>query len=116
MYYPFPNVPYVLSPYDRVRPIGRDYLRYAPYEISLVNRINKYVLRALAYIQSILQFLRSCSPFFERYGKVISEIPKLYHLFRAINELNNVQLSDKEDNVKTYPNELVAQPKPRLFI
>lgn len=108
--------PMLLSPYGSyVHPYVVDSLAKNRYMNHWRAQLNKYVLRALAYIQAILELLRSCSPFFKQYGKVISEIPKLYQLFRAFQELNQAEGNKRTSQEKfTFTDDRAA--KPRLFI
>lgn|SRR5699024_830077 len=61
-------------------------------------KFNEYVARGLAYIQYINRMLKSSSSFFEKYSPVIQEVPKMYHLAKAFNELKGGAENSQENN------------------
>lgn len=105
IYYPAGN-------YYDVNPVG-GYLPFQPPTArGILYKINEYFFRGLVYIQNVLELLLSTSPFFEQYGPILEELPKMYHLVKAINEV-----SQNEDDVEI---EIIEEqfdgPAPRLFI
>lgn len=114
----------VLQPkgaYQHYFPAFTANLQYARPEKSLTYNLNRYFLRALAYIQSILRILRSSSPFFEQYGTVIRELPKLYQIMKVMHELkdqNGYKIQDKSDRQSDFTTKrrTLDQSKPLLYI
>lgn len=87
----------------------------APFQTSLVRniayKINEYFFRGLIYIQQILDLLLSTSPFLEQYGPILQELPKMYHLVKAFNEVTN----EEETNIEVLDYHYDGPP-PKLFI
>lgn len=84
--------PYYYHPYydESINYFHHSYSGNIPYQSAPVKnvtfKINEYFFKALFYIKKILDILLQTSPIFEQYGPIIQELPKMYHLMKAINE------------------------------
>lgn len=90
---------------------------------QVVGRVNEYLARGLAYIQYIIKMLQSSTPFFEKYGPVLEEVPKMYHLVKAFNGIKendgikeNGGSSELNDDNPVEPDITYEGPSPKLFI
>lgn len=101
------------SLYGNYLPTVKGSLEYTPSRIKLTHTINQYFFRALSYIQHILRLLQASAPFFEQYGPVLKEMPKMYKIMKVLNELKN----DNNDKlIEGKQLKVLEDPKPRLFI
>ena len=82
-------------------------------------KVNEYFLKALGYIQYIIRMLQSESQFIKKYTPVIQELPKMYHLAKAFNELKAEEdkvNKGKDEAYTTEQNRTYKEPGPTLFI
>ncbi len=103
------------SAYDFL-PTGNTILQSNNIRSQVTGKVNEYLARGLAYIQYIIKMLQSSTPFFEKYGPVLQEVPKMYHLVKAFNGIkeNTGEFERKNDDDQldvTYEG-----PAPKLFI
>ena len=86
---------------------------------QVVGNFNKYFVKALAYIQYIIRMLQSSSKVIEKYGPVMEELPKMYQLVKAFNELKEEETKENKDDDAyhtTEQNRTYVGPSPTLFI
>lgn len=88
-------------------------VRSEPLETVQVT-IHYYVARILYYIDYLIRFIQSFSPYVEKYQPILDELPKMYHLIKAFQQIDREQ---GEKNVQSEKIEKKSEEAaPRLFI
>jgi len=99
-------------------PIGNTTFQPSNIYSQVSGKVSFYLARALAYIDYIIRMIQSSSPFFEKYRPVFQDIPKMYHLVKAFQEVkNNQEEKESENNMKIEgESKTYNGPSPKLFI
>ena len=110
VFQPVRNTPFNYFPQQ-----GNTIVRPGNVRTQIYGKVNEYVARALAYIQYIIRMIESSTPFFDKYGPVLQEVPKMYHLVKALNEIKDGGTLERNNEVNN--DEITYEgPPPRLFI
>jgi len=103
------------TPYNYF-PQGNTIVRPRSIRTQISGKVNEYVARALAYIQYIIRMIESSTPFFDKYGPVLQEVPKMYHLVKAFNEIKDGGSRDQNSDLTNGDETTYDGSQPRLFI
>lgn len=96
-------------------PQGNTIARTENVRNQISGKVNEYIARTLTYIQYIIRMIESSTPFFDKYGPVLQEVPKMYHLVKAFNEIKDGGSLERNDELEN--DEITYEgPPPRLFI
>jgi len=104
-------------------PHGYTKSQFTDVRSNISGKLNYYLARALAYIQYIIRMIQSSAPFIEKYQPVLNDLPKMYHLVKAFNELKQEKESKHVNPAEGPHNEHSMEqsityegPAPKLFI
>lgn len=79
-------------------------------ENSVKSKIKTYLLKAIVYIKYILEAIKSSSPFFQQYGPLMQEIPKMYKILKAFKQNEGVSIPNESKQATNNVS------KPKLYI
>src|SRR5699024_4535634 len=67
---------------------------------TIGSKINEYIAKALYYIDYIIRMIQSSSPYIERMQPILEDLPTMYQLVKAFQEISQEQ---KEKEIEREP-------------